>query len=400
MGIAVGRVELTTESLDQIQRHLRGLGIDGWLLYDFRGNNPIAAGVLGLPALSRRVFVLLPAHGSPIAITHRIEQQPWEGWIGENRVYLSWQSLERELKRLLSGAGTVAIEHATADSVPYVDRVPAGVLELVHRAGARTVSSGDLVSAVHSRWSPAGEASHRRAALVLKEAAFGAFARIRQAIASGAAFTELDARNWIVERLRSQGLEVGADAVVAVNANAANPHYSPESNPAPVRPGDVVLIDLWGKEDDAAIYADQTWMGFVGERVPERVEALWRTIRDARDAAVTLIERRWSAGEPVAGFEVDDAARQVIAEGGFADAFLHRTGHSIDRDLHGSGPNLDNLETRDTRRLIPGVGFSVEPGVYFAGEVGLRTEIDVYMSSDGPVVTTPDPQREMHRIVG
>jgi Xaa-Pro aminopeptidase len=186
---------------------------------------------------------------------------------------------------------------------------------------------------------------------------------------------------------------------VAVNGNAANPHYGPTRDAhSPIAHGDVVLIDLWGKQSEDAIFADQTWMGYVGSEVPERIEEIWRAARDAREAAVDLVRTRTSAGETVFGYEVDDAAREVIRERGYGDAFIHRTGHSIDRSLHGSGPNIDNLETRDTRRLIPGIGFSIEPGIYLSGDVGFRTEIDVYMGADGPEVTPTDRQMEMIRI--
>jgi Xaa-Pro dipeptidase len=396
MAITEITVSLSTEALGRVQDLLKELDLDAWLLYDFRGANPIAAGVLGLPALTRRFFVLLPASGPPIALTHRIEQQPWRGWIGENRVYLTWQSLESELGRLVGGMRRIAVERSERDGVPYLDRLPSGVLELIQSGGVECISSGDLVSAFYSRWSPAGEESHDRAAAILHRTAHQAFSRIGEQIRTGQAVVEWDVRQWITGTLIDSGLKVGADAVVAVNANAANPHYAPSADEhSPIGHGDVVLIDLWGKEGAESIYADQTWMGFVGTNVPDRIATLWQAIRDGRDAAVEFIRRRTAQGEPVFGWEVDDVARDLISERGFGDAFIHRTGHSIDRELHGSGPNIDNLETRDTRRLIPGIGFSVEPGIYLPGEVGLRTEIDVLMTPDGPRVTTPQPQREL-----
>jgi Xaa-Pro dipeptidase len=399
MAIVDKSVSLTEASLERIQRELREQRLDAWLLFDFRGLNPIASAVLGLPGLSRRYFVLIPAEGRPIALTHRIEQQPWSGWIGENRVFLAWQELEAELSRLLSGRRAVAMEYSGRDAVPYVDLIPAGVVELVRSAGVEVVSSADLVSAFHARWSPEGEASHRRTAALLQEVAAGAFRRIGESLAAGAEPTEWSLREWIRRALRERGLRVGADCTVAVNANAANPHYGSTAEAhAPILRGDLVLIDLWGKEDERAVYADQTWMGYVGTEVPERLREIWTAVRDARDAAVDLARSRWSAGEPVAGYELDDAARGLIRARGFGEAFLHRTGHSIDRELHGSGPNLDNLETRDGRRLIRGIGFSVEPGIYLAGDVGFRSEIGVFMGADGPEVTTPDPQTEVIRV--
>jgi Xaa-Pro dipeptidase len=348
--------------------------------------------------MTRRWFVYLPAEGTPVAITHRIEQQPWETWLGEKRQYSSWPELDRELAALLRGK-KVAMEYAAGDAVPYVDIVPAGVLELVRAAGAEVVSSGDLVSAFYSRWTPEGEASHRRAARVVHDVAHAAFRRIAAVVKDGGRVTEWDARGWIQDDFARLGLKVGADSIVAVNAHAANPHYGPTAEKhAEIREGDLLLIDLWGKEDDAAVYADQTWMGYLGEVVPERLATIFGVLAGARDAAIDLVLTRSAAGEPVCGYEVDDAARAVIERGGHAEHIFHRTGHSIDRDLHGSGPNIDNLETRDTRTLIRGIGFSIEPGIYITGDVGFRTEIDMYMGERGGEVTTPNPQRAIYPL--
>lgn len=399
MAAVVETVKLDRETLARVQQQLVELQLDGWLLYDFRGLNRVAGGILGLPALSRRYFVLLPAKGAPVAITHRIEQQPWTGWIGENRPYLSWPELEGELRRTVQGLRRVAMEYSPGDAVPYLDCVPAGVVEMVQAQGVLAVSSSDLVSAFYSRWSQEGLASHRRSAAVLEATAHDAFRRVGELLKAGETPTEHGIQEWIRGQLRERGLAVGGDTIVAVNANAANPHYAPSPKKhVPIGPGDLLLIDLWGKETDDAVYADQTWMAYVGEQVPDRLRTIWEAVRDGREAAVSLAVQRWRAGEAVAGFELDDATREVIRQRGYADHFIHRTGHSIDRELHGSGPNIDNLETRDTRRLIPGIGFSVEPGVYLPGDVGFRSEIDVYMGDDGPEVTTPNPQRDIFLI--
>ncbi|HEX2189125.1 MAG TPA: M24 family metallopeptidase [Longimicrobiaceae bacterium] len=400
MAIVEETVSLTAETAARIQEELRARGLDGWLLYAFRDNNPIASDMMGLPALTRRYFVLVPAEGTPVALTHRIEQQPWRGWIGENRPYSTWRELEAALAELLGGLGRVAMEYSPGDAVPYVDRVPAGVLEMVRATGVEPVTSADLVSTFYARWSPEGEAAHRRAAVAVQETAHAAFRRIADAVGAGERITEWDVRGWIGGELARRGLRVGVDGIVAVNGNAANPHYGPSAEEhSEIRRGDLVLIDLWGKEGEDAIYADQTWMGYVGEEVPERLASLFATLRDAREAAVALLRERWEAEEPVHGWEVDEAAHRVLVDAGHADQVFHRTGHSIDRELHGSGPNIDNLETRDTRRLIPGVGFSVEPGLYFPGDVGFRTEIDVFMGPDGPEVTTPRPQRQVFALL-
>jgi Xaa-Pro dipeptidase len=400
MAIVEETVSLNQETVAAIQQELRAQGVDGWLLYAFKDNNPIASRVLGLPAMTRRYFVLVPAEGKPVAVTHRIEQQPWTGWIGENRPYLAWRELEERLADLVRGR-RIATEYSATDAVPYVDRLPAGIVELLSAAGAQVVSSADLVSAFYARWSDEGVASHRRAAQALHDVVHGAFRHAAAAVKAGERMTEHTLRRWISAEQLKRGLTVGADAIVGVNGNAANPHYAPtEEHDTSIREGDLVLIDLWGKEEGGdAIYADQTWMGYMGADVPDRLRQIWEAARDARLAACGLVRERWDAGQPVHGFEVDDASRNVIVQRGFGEAFIHRTGHSIDRELHGSGPNIDNLETRDTRRLIPGVGFSVEPGIYLAGDVGFRTEVDVWMGPDGPEVTTPNPQTELYALL-
>jgi Xaa-Pro dipeptidase len=401
MAVTEQTVQLSARTVERVREEVRAIGADGWLIFDFRGSNPIAARLLGLPPLTRRYFVWIPAEGRPVAVTHRIEQQPWTGWIGDRWPYASWEELDSRLQQLLAGNPRVAMEYAPLDAVPYADLVPGGVLELVRATGAEVVSSADLLSAFLARWSAEGVASHRRASERVHETAHRAFARIAAAARSGERITEWELRGWIRESLESGGLRVGADAIVAVNAHAANPHYAPGAAAhAEVRPGDLVLIDLWGREEGAeAVYADQTWMGYVGEAVPDRLATIFAAVRDARDAAVERIRSRHAAGEPARGWEADDAARRVIVERGWGEAFIHRTGHSIDGDLHGSGPNLDNLETRDTRMLIDGVGFSVEPGIYLEGDVGFRSEINVYMGPEGPEVTTPGPQREVYALL-
>ena len=393
MAVVEEIVSLDADRLARIREALTELELDGWLLYDFRGNNPVSAGVLGLPPMTRRYFALIPASGDPVAITHRIEQQPWREWIGENRTYLSWRELEEKLRETLAGRGSLAMEYSLEDGVPYVDRIPAGVMEMIRSTGVVVRSSADLVSTFYSRWSAEGLESHLRASAIVKETANAAFERIGELLRRGEAPTELSVRDWIRSTFAERGLGVGADAIVAVNGNAANPHYAPTATAhAPITSGDVVLIDLWGKVAERAVYADQTWMGYVGHELPGRLREIWEAVRDAREAAVSAAVEGWRKGADVTGAELDDAARSVIEQRGYGEHFIHRTGHSIDTELHGSGPNLDNLETRDTRRLIAGIGFSVEPGIYLTGDVGFRSEVDVYVDEDGPRVTTPDPQ--------
>jgi Xaa-Pro dipeptidase len=401
MAVIEQKVSLQPQTVARIQGELQAQDLDGWLLFNFHGNNPIASNLLGLPAMSRRYAVMIPASGAPVALTHRIEQQPWEGWVGERRVYLAWQELESSLAEMLAGMRAVAMETSPGGAVPYVDMVPAGALEMVRASGVEVRSSAQLVSTFYARWTEDQQASHRRAAVAVQQTAHAAFRHIADVVRQGNATTEWEVRRRIQTELAERGLRIGADTIVAVNANAANPHYAPTPEQcAPIVEGDLVLIDLWGKEAEDAVYADQTWMGYVGAEVPERLAAIWTVLHGAREAALALLRERYGASKAVAGGEVDDAARAVIREGGYGDHFVHRTGHSIDREIHGSGPNIDNLETRDTRILIPGVGFSIEPGIYLAGDVGFRTEINVFMGPDGPEITTPRPQDTVFALLG
>jgi Xaa-Pro aminopeptidase len=397
---------LTPETLPRLQRFIADAGLDGWLLFDFHGTNPIAAGLLRLDGMvTRRVFAYVPRDGVPVAVTHAIEQGPWrqwpEGWRRER--YSSWRSLEEHLARLVRGR-RIAMEYSPGDAVPYVDRVPAGVLDMVRAAGAEVVSSAELVTRFYAVWTGPQLASHRRAAEAIAGIARGAMAHAAARADANDPVDEYALQQWLVARFAEAGLAADHAPIVAVGANAADPHYHPTPERASrIRRGDVLLIDLFAHEAagdgaresgrDAAApgpgpYADQTWMASLGEPDPESLR-VWAAVRDARDAAIALLRERVAAGVPVRGGEVDDAARAVIAARGYGEYFTHRTGHSIDaRDLHGSGPHLDNLETREERALVPGVAFSIEPGVYIPGRVGMRSEVNAYVG-DGEVIVTP-----------
>ena len=388
---------LTRDTLPAIQRAIDDAGLDGWLLYDFHGLNPIAAGLLALDGMvTRRVFALVPRQGAPVAVTHDIEQGPWHAWPREwqRERYRSWRTLEATLEKLVGGK-RVAMEYSPGDAVPYLDRVPAGVLEMVRAAGAEVVPSGELVTRFYASWSATHLASHRRAAEAVAAIAREAFVRVGERARAGAPLAEHELQAWILERFARADLVTNESPIVAVTANAANPHYSPSADRArPIAVGDILLIDLWAREPDG-VFADQTWMASLG--TPSiRAGAVWSAVRDGRDAAIGLLRERVASGTPVRGGELDDAARGVIAARGFGEFFTHRTGHSIDpRDLHGSGPHIDNLETREERLLTPGVAFSIEPGVYLAGELGMRSEVNAYVGVGEAVITPQDYQREM-----
>lgn len=388
---------LTVQSLPAIQLALREAGLDGWLLYDFHGLNPIACGLLGLSGMdTRRVFVLIRAEGAPVAITHAIEQGPWLNWPSQwdKKVYSGWRTLESAIVGLVVGR-RVAMEYSPGDAVPYLDRIPAGVLEMVRSAGATVVSSADLVSRFYAVWTPDNLASHTRAAEAIAVIAHDAMRRAGESASNGEPMTEYALQQWILEKFTDQGLSTDHGPIVAIGPNAANPHYEPSAaGTSVINRGDILLIDLWARED-GGVYADQTWVASLGAP-SERNGAVWSAVRDGRDAALALLHDRISTGTPVSGGEVDDAARDLIATRGFGDKFIHRTGHSIDaRDLHGSGPHIDNLETREDRMLIRGVGFSIEPGVYIDGEVGMRSEVNGIVGDGELIVTPANYQREL-----
>jgi Xaa-Pro aminopeptidase len=389
---------LTPESLADFQRALSDAGVDGWLLYDFRGLNPIAGGLMRLEGMTtRRVFAFIPTQGNPVALSHAIEQGQWRHWPvqWEREVYSSWRSLEQFLAKRVKGK-RVAMEYSAGDAVPYLDRVPAGVIEMVREAGATVVSSGELVSRFYAAWSSENVASHERAAEQIATIAKEALTLAGERARGPEPLAEHDVMRWIQDRFKRAGLTTDHGPNVSAGANAANPHYEPSSDaPRVIKPGDIVLIDLWAHEENGGVWADQTWMASLGKPAPDVLE-IWNAIRDARDAAIALVTDKAKAGEPIKGADVDDAARQVIEARGYGQYFTHRTGHSIDpRDLHGSGPHLDNLETRDERLLVPGVAFSIEPGIYIPGKIGMRTEVNVYILEGKAVVTPSEIQRDL-----
>ncbi|HEU5305318.1 MAG TPA: M24 family metallopeptidase [Gemmatimonadales bacterium] len=380
--------------LGELREALTRAGVDGWLLYDFHGLNPVAGRVLALKGLNtRRLFVLLPREGEPVAVAHKIELQGMEDFPGRVVPYARWKELHSALAPLVAGR-TLAMEISPEDAVPYLDRVPHGVVELLRRLGATVVPSGSLVSRFAARWSPAEADDHRAAAEILAGVAREALAQAVKETSAGLTESALQAR--VVRQVEARGLVFNELPIVAFAANAAKPHYEPHpGRDATLEGGDVILLDLWAGRSRATVFADQTWMAYAGNRPPEKVQRVWHAVRTARDAAIEAIRAAAAQRRTIAGFEADRAARGVIEAAGFGDAFVHRTGHSIDRDLHGSGPHLDDYETHDDRVLVPGVGFSVEPGIYLAGEFGMRSEVNVFMAEGGPEVTPREPQMEL-----
>ncbi|HTI04132.1 MAG TPA: Xaa-Pro peptidase family protein [Gemmatimonadales bacterium] len=387
---------LTGFEFPALRDALASLGADGWLLYDFHGNNPAASRVLGIHGMgTRRYFVLLPREGPPVALAHRIERTAFDGFPGAVREYAAWRELHDELRALVAGK-TLAMEISPRDAVPYLDRVPHGVIELIESFGARVVSSGPLISRFAARWSAEELAGHRRAAEAIAQIARETLAWAGAEFARGAEVRETLVQSRVMDAFGRAGLVTDHPPIVGFQANAANPHYEPRpGEDRRLAAGDVLLLDLWAGVARGTVFADQTWMAFVGREPSAEVRKVWDAVRGARDAAVALLAERWKKKEAVTGAALDDAARGVIRAAGFGEYFVHRTGHSIDRDLHGSGPHLDNFETADERMLIAGVGFSVEPGVYLPGRFGMRSEINVFVAEAGPEVTPARPQHDL-----
>jgi Xaa-Pro aminopeptidase len=378
----------------ELRDALKDAGLDGWLLYAFRGMNPVAVRVLELSGMNtRRLFVLFPREGEPVAVAHKIELQGMENFPGRVIPYARWSELHDILHSLLHGR-KVAMEISPEDAVPYLDRIPYGVIEMLRHAGAEVVPSGALVSRFAASWSPTEVQDHRAAAEILADVARQTLQQTVRETDGKLRETAVQAR--VIEAVEARGLVFDERPIVAFGANSAKPHYQPEAGKdAVLRPGDVVLLDLWAGRSLTTVFADQTWIAFAGAVPSERVRQVWQTVRQARDAAVDAIRRGSKNGRGIRGFEADRAAREVIEGAGYGEQFVHRTGHSIDRDLHGSGPHLDDYETHDDRTLIPGVGFSVEPGIYLPGEFGMRSEVNVFMTSSGPEVTPSQPQVEL-----
>ena len=371
--------------------------VDGWLLFDFRGINPIMSAVVGPEVVgTRRSYVYVPRGGVPTALVHEIDAELWRAWPAEWRriVWIRREQLAEELRALVGGR-RIAMEYSPMGDVPYADYVPAGTLELVRSLGAIPTSSAELVSRYCSRWSDADLASHRRAAEQIAAIARDALALAGSRANTDDPITEYSLGQWVLSAFDRAGLVTSSAPSVSFGANAARSHYDPtETESLKIIPGQLLLLDLWAKEPDG-IYADQTWMAAIGAPSTRGAE-VWGVVREARDAAISLLDARLRGGEDVTGAEADRASRAVIERAGMLDRTVCRTGHSIDRvGLHGFGPTIDDTESFDQRRIIAGVGFSIEPGIYFPGELGVRSEVNGFARADGLEVTPRVYQREL-----
>jgi Xaa-Pro dipeptidase len=376
--------------ISAIQAELRAGKMDGWLFYDHHHRDPIAARILGLGdgMVTRRWFYLIPSRGEPRKLVHRIESGVLDSLPGKKLVYASQQELRGNLQKILGRAKTLAMQYSPMNSIFYVSLVDAGMVELVRSFRRRVVSSADLVQKFEATWTAQQAETHFAAGKVIDEITRGAFARAGEHVRRGQQLTEYQLQQWILERFRAGGLQTEEQPNVSVGANSGNPHYEPRKEASqPIREGDLLLLDIWGKTvAPESVYYDITWMGYLGATVPEKFSKVFSVVRAARDRAVAFVQDNICAGRTIAGWQVDRAARDVIRKAGYAKYFVHRTGHSIGRDIHGAGANMDDLEVHDVRRVLPHTCFSVEPGIYFP-EFGVRSEVNVYVDASQARVT-------------
>ncbi len=368
--------------IQAIQKELRAGGIDAWLFYDIFHRDPIAYRILGLHEglAKRRWFYLIPARGTPRKLVHRIEAGMLDALPGAKSAYSARTELEEGLDRLLRGFRRVAMQYSPRNENPYIGTVDAGTVELVRERGVRVVSSADLVQSFEARWTPGQWRSHLAAGRIIDAVVAAAFDRAAGFLRRGRRLTEYDLQQWMCERFAEENIVADSPPIVACGPNSGNPHYEPTARgAAAIVPGKVLLLDVWGKtKAPEAVYYDVTWTAFAAERIPPAVDSIFGIVREARDAAVERVRRAVAEGREIRGWQVDRACRRVIEKAGYGRQFSHRTAHSIGREVHGNGANIDDFETHDTRRIVPRTCFSIEPGIYLA-EFGIRSEVDVYI---------------------
>lgn len=386
-----------------IQKALQAFGMDGWLLYDFRGSNILARRVVQIPStamLTRRWFYYIPAQGEPQKLQHRIEPHALEHLPGKAQSYLQWQQLEAGVGSLLRGAKTVAMEYVPRNANPYVSRVDAGTIELVKSFGVEVVPSGDLIQMFEACWDDDQWRMHQEAAKHTESAYHAVWKFIGQKTKNGGSVRETEVQQCILDHFKAHGMITDHPPIVGVGPHSGDPHYEPKpGSDGVIHQGDFVLVDLWGKLDrPRAVYSDLTWVAFVGNDIPAKHVEIFNIVAAARDAAIKLVQDAFAKKVQLQGWQVDRACRDVIEKAGYGDYFIHRTGHSIGEEDHGNGANMDDLETHETRRVLPKTCFSIEPGIYLP-EFGVRSEVNVYIDADGGVhVTGGVPQREIVKI--
>jgi Xaa-Pro aminopeptidase len=374
-----------------IQAELRASKMDGWLFYDHHHRDPIASRILGLGEknmATRRWFYFIPSKGEARKLVHRIEQGALDSLEGRKFMYAGWQELHKTLAKLLSGSKKIAMQYSPENNIPYIGLVDAGTIELIRKMKKKVVSSADLVQIFEASWTPQQLESHLQAGKIVDRVTQDAFKRAATFVREGKPLTEADLQKWIMDEFRANGLTTDEPPIVAVQPNNGNPHYEPQPGAClPIRAGDLLLLDIWAKLERAeSVYYDITWTGYLGDRVPGPYAKIFRIVSQARDNAIEFVRESIAEGRTIHGWEVDREARETIRKAGYANYFVHRTGHSIGQEVHGNGANMDGLETRDDRKIVPHTCFSIEPGIYLA-EFGVRSEVNVYVGEREALVT-------------
>jgi Xaa-Pro aminopeptidase len=390
-----------TMKVEKIQEKLVELGIDGWLFYDFHNRDKIGLKILGLSIqglATRRWFYFIPANGEPIKLVHRVEPDKLDTLPGKKFFYSGWRELHERLKEILGSPKKIAMQYSPMNAIPYISIVDAGTIELLRGLGHEIISSADLVQIFEALIDENLIKTHFEAGKLVDETLDEAFEEIRKGVRSGKYKTEYEIQQFILKRFYDKGLTSDEDPpIVGVNDHPSNPHFYPTpENSREIKPGDKLLIDLWAKKNEpGAIFYDITWCAFIGDEPPEEYVNLFHIVRDARREALAFLQNRLNQNLEVAGWEVDEVARRYIQEKGYGDYFTHRTGHSIGENVHGNGANIDNFETQDLRKLLPGSLFSLEPGIYIPGKLGVRSEVNVYINSEKKAITTGREQEEL-----
>lgn len=387
-------------NLQQIQHALRERHLGGWLFYDFHNRDHLAYRILGMDSTkmtTRRWFYFIPAKGEPRRLVHTVEKAKLDSLPGTKQLFLSWEQLHASLKKMLGSPKKIAMQYSPRNNIPYVSIIDAGVVELVRSFGHKVVSSADLVQLFEALIDEEGYRLHKEAGVIVDGIRAEAFNQIRQAVSTGSGMTEYDVQQYILRRFRESGLVTADPPMVGTNEHPADPHFDllPESA-RPFRPGDTVLIDLWAKKDHPrAVYYDITWVGFVGSDPPGKYVEIFDAVKRARNSAIEFTKQKFAKRQPCFGWQIDDACRSVVKKAGYGKYFLHRTGHSIGEEVHGNGVNIDNLETKDDRQVMPGSCFSIEPGIYLEGEMAVRTEVNMFVRHDGVPEVTGEIQNDL-----
>jgi len=386
--------------IGKIQKALRGKRIDGWLLTDFRNRDYLAYRVVGLnfeKMASRRWYYYIPARGEPRKLVSAVERLHLDSLPGKRLVYLSWQEQHSALKKLMGPGKKIAMQYSPKNNVPYISLVDGGTIELLKSLGYKIVSSADLISMFISVIPEEGYRTHIEAGRIMDRIRAEAFDQIRTAVRTNSGATEYDIQQYMARRFKEEGLTTYDPPMVGVNDHPADPHFETAKESARVfKQGDTVLIDMWAKKDvPGGIYYDITWVGYIGSTPPAKYVKMFNAVKAGRDAAIKFVKDKFAKGETCYGWQVDDACRNVVKKAGFGKYFLHRTGHSITEETHGNGVNIDNLETKDERALLPGCCFSIEPGIYLDGEMAVRTEINMFIRHDGVPEVTGEIQQDL-----